>query len=271
MSNDLAVITVVYNNYEVTRDFIESLEDQTEKDFKLYICDFSVKKQTIKTTLKIKVIHKPNRGYGAGLNYGLSTAIEDGCQSLILINNDTIVKKDFISQAKKSLKKNPNSIIGGKIYYYPGFEYHKNRYKKDQRGKVIWYAGGEIDWDNVYTNHIGVDEVDRGQYDRKTKTDFITGCVMILDKSVIDKLGFFDEKYFMYFEDADYCQRAKQANVTLVYDPSLEIWHKNAQSTDGSGSAFHVKTQKKSRLRFGLKYAPLKTRLHLLKNLLLNQ
>ena len=91
---------------------------------------------------------------------------------------------------------------------------------------------------------------------------------MIFNKSVIDKIGYLDESYFLYYEDADWCERAKKAGINLYYDPSIVIWHKNAQSTGGAGSKLHQKYQEKNRLKFGLKYAPWKTKLHLIINLL---
>ena len=79
---------------------------------------------------------------------------------------------------------------------------------------------------------------------------------MLYDKSVLDRVGFWDESYFLYYEDADLCVRAQQAGVKLFYDPTIVIWHKISQSTGGSGSSLHEKYQNRNRLRFGLKYAP---------------
>ena len=56
-------------------------------------------------------------------------------------------------------------LVSPKIYFAPGFEFHKDRYKEEDLGKVIWYAGGEFDWDNIGNIHRGIDEVDQGQYD----------------------------------------------------------------------------------------------------------
>ncbi len=113
-----------------------------------------------------------------------------------------------------------------------------------------------------------MDEVDTGKYDKFEETDFVNGALMCFDKKVIDTIGFWDEKYFLYFEDADFCVRAKRAGIKLYYDPTIVVWHKNAQSTGGSGSLIHQNYQTKNRLRFGLKYAPLRTKIHLLKNYL---
>lgn len=89
---------------------------------------------------------------------------------------------------------------------------------------------------------------------------------MIFDKKVVERVGHWDEDYFLYFEDADFCEKAKRKKIQLYYDPSIILWHKNAQSTGGSGSSLQQKYQLKNRLKFALKYAPLKTKLHLLWN-----
>jgi GT2 family glycosyltransferase len=182
------------------------------------------------------------------------------------MNCDVTVRKDFVENVKKSLERNPSSIIGGKIYYYPEFEYHKDRYTEKERGNVFWYAGGTTDWANVFTTHRGVDEVDKGQYEKEEKTTFITGCLMAYDKSVINKIGHWDEEYFLFYEDADYCARAAKAKISLIYDPSIVIWHKSGQSTCGAASSFQQTYLDKNRMRFGLKHAPFRTKLHLIRN-----
>lgn len=265
----IALITVVYNNYQVLDDFFASLEKQTNKNFHLFITDLSTKRKKIKkTTFLTTVVLGENKGYGFGINLGLKQAINLGFNSFCVLNNDIYFKKEFINNCFESLKKYPDSLIGGKIYYAPGYEYHKNKYQKKDLGRVIWYAGGYVDWRTVTTPHIGVDQVDHGQFDKEEKTGFITGCLMVFNKKVIDEVGFFDDSYFLYYEDADFCLRATKKNISLIYYPKIVIWHKNAQSTEGAGSDIHQKFQKRNRLRFGLKYAPLKTKLHLIKNFL---
>jgi hypothetical protein len=266
MSERLAVITVVYNNYSVLEGFFESLARQGNKNLHLFVTDLSEQKETISSrSLPTTVNQSKNFGYAHGVNIGLSSAMKADYNSFCVINNDTVCKENFVDNVIKSLKKHSSSIIGGKIYYAPGYEYHK-KYPSNDLGHVLWYAGGSVDWKNAYTVHRGVDEVDRGQFDRLEKTDFVTGCLMCFDKKVVESVGLWDEKYFLYYEDADYCERAKNKGIALYYDPSIVIWHKNAQSTEGSGSILHQKYQRINRFKWGIKYAPFKTKLHLLKN-----
>ncbi|MBI4004842.1 glycosyltransferase family 2 protein [Candidatus Roizmanbacteria bacterium] len=272
MKNNLAILTVVYNNYEVLDDFVASLERQTNKNFHLFIADASTNQKPIEiSNIPFILTLIENRGYAYGINTLLKKAIDEKFQYFCVINNDTYVKENFVENTLNAIKGHPSSIIGGKIYYAPGYEYHKDRYSAKEKGMVLWYTGGFHDWNHVYTHHRGVDEVDAGQYDAFEETEFVTGCCMIFDKNVVKKVGYWDESFFLYFEDADYCERALRSNIKLYYDPSIVLWHKNAQSTEGSGSSLHQEYQNKNRIKFGLKYAPFRTKLHLLKNYLLRR
>ena len=254
-------------NPKVLPDFLKSIEIQENKDFHVYIVDIS--DSHFLSTLhdsRVTIMDSENLGYAHNMNVGVSQALRDGYENFCIINDDTFFKGDFVEKALSSLKKNPHALIGGKIYYAPGYEYHSDRYQKSDLGNVLWYAGGIMDWSHIFTSHRGVDEVDKGQYDKLEKTEFITGAIMLYNKSVYDAVGKWDESYFLYFEDADYCVRAERKGIPLIYDPSVIIWHKVSQSTGGSGSNIHVKYQTKNRLKFGLKYAPLRTKFHLVKN-----
>ncbi len=271
MSHTLAVITVVYENYTVLEDFLNSLSNQTNKNFQLFISDLSKLPQKIDAgTIPATITSGKNKGYAYGINLSLKKAMEQNIDSFCVVNDDTYFKNDFIAKVENSLTEHTGSIIGGKIYYAPGFEYHKNRYEKNNLGKVFWYAGGRIEWKHATAVHRGVDEVDQGQFDNPGKTDFVTGCFLAYDKQVVEKVGDWDESFFMYYEDADFCERAKKRGVSIYFDPSIVLWHKNAASTGGSGSRLHQQYQTKNQLRFGLRYAPFRTKLHLLKNYFLS-
>lgn len=269
----IGLVTVNYNQYKMTREFLESIATVKNADkLIVYIADVSSKKEDfdlrVKYPFEVIMQSLPNLGYAYGINQGIKTFMKENIDQYCAINNDILLDKNFANEAEKGFKK--ADMFGGKIYYAPGYEYH-DRYKKSEIGKVFWYAGGIDDWKNVYTYHRGVDEVDNGQYDRFEETDFITGCMLFFNRAVVERIGLWNEKYFLYYEDADYCERAKRAGFQLFYNPKIVIYHKNAQSTGGAGSKLHQKYQTKNRLVFGLKYAPLRTKIHLVKNYLLGR
>jgi len=262
----IAVITVVYNNYADLSDFFSSFKKQTSGKFHIFVADLSTKPASYTWPAFCSVMTGPNKGYAYGLNLGLKEAMHDGYRQFVFMNNDTVVAEDFIESCQSALEKHPRALIGGKIYYAKDYEFHKGRYDKADLGNVLWYAGGVMDWKNAWSLHRGVDEVDQGQYNRVEETDFVTGCLMVFHENVVKKFGMIDESYFMYYEDTDWCARIKKRAGKLLYDPSIVIWHKNAQSTGGAGSRLHEKFLKRNHLIFGLRYAPFRIKLHLLLN-----
>jgi len=205
-----------------------------------------------------------NRGFAGGNNIGISYAREKGADYIWLLNNDTVVDADVLSLVS-SFEDPLVGAVGSKIYFYKGCEFYKDKYQQKDLGSVLWYAGGIIDWKNMLASHRGVDEVDRGQYDSRMKTDFITGCSFFIRADILEKTGFLDEAYFMYMEDLDFSLRIQKAGYKTVYDPRSIVWHKNASSSGGSGSILHEYYQTRNRLRIGMKYAPFRTKLALVR------
>lgn len=204
--------------------------------------------------------NKENLGFSGGHNLGIEYALSRGADYVVILNNDVILDKNLIYGLVKSAQNPKIGIISPKIYFAKGFEYHKDRYKEEELGKVFWYAGGEMDWNNVIGRHIGVDEVDKGQYDKEREIDFASGCCMLIKKEVFGKTGMFDNRYFLYYEDNDLCQRTRKKGFEIMYEPKAVLWHKNAGSAGGSGSALQDYYITRNRLLFGLSYAKLRTK-----------
>lgn len=204
--------------------------------------------------------NKENLGFAGGNNVGIKCALENGADFVLVLNNDTLVDKNLLVYLIKAAKKHKNAgIFSPKIYFAPGFEFHKDRYSKKDLGRVIWYGGGVIDWENVLGSNKGVDEVDTGQYNAVEDTDFATGACMFIKREVLEKAGLFDEKYFMYLEDADLSQKARRHGWRVLFVPDATLWHKVAQSS-GIGSNLNDYFTTRNRLLFGMRYAPLRAK-----------
>lgn len=205
-----------------------------------------------------------NLGFSGGNNVGIQAALDDGADLVWLLNNDTYVSSDSACLAD-AFDDVQVGVAGSKIYFAKGHEYHKTRYKAADRGKVIWYAGGKIDWRNMYASHRGVDEVDHGQYEKTISTEFVTGCSMMISRAVFERIGKLDDAYYLYLEDVDFSLRAKRAGFDLIYYPKSMIWHINAGSTGGPGNPVHEYYQTRNRILAGMRYAPLRTKVALIK------
>ena len=261
-----------FNGSNNTLDCLESLRKINTSDFKLTILvidNNSSEKLNMQNgsfgEIKLKVIkNKQNLGFSGGHNIGIKYALECGADYILILNNDTYVDNNFLVELLRVMGENKNvGIVVPKIYFAPGFEYHKDRYSEKEKGKVLWYAGGKMDWNNVIGHNRGVDELDKGQFNKVEETEFATGCCMLIKKEVFEKIGSFDDKYFLYYEDADFTVKAKKKGFRIYYVPKSIIWHKNAESAGGSGSVLQDYYITRNRLLFGFRYAPARSRLAL--------
>lgn len=240
---------------------------------KIYLIDnfsqdssWQILKNKYKDHPKIKLFRtKSNLGYAGGNNYGLKQALKDKNNQFFLVsNNDVFFHPNFLKPLIKQFIDQPKTgIVGPKIYFAPGYEFHRHRYQPKQIGHIIWSAGGKIDWANTLGSNIGVDQFDHGQHDQsKTNLDFVTGCCFLTSRSVLKKVGLFDPHYFMYWEDVDFCQRIKQAGFKVTYQPQSVVWHINSGSSS-SGSQLQDYYITRNRLCFAKKYSSFRSRLAL--------
>lgn len=267
------VSIVNFNGNKDTLSCLDALDLVKVQDFELSVMvvdnasneEFQTEKKYQNFQLKI-IRSDKNLGFAGGQNLGIKWGLENGDDYFVVLNNDVILEENFLIKLLKTFTDEKNcGIVSPKIYFAKGYEFHKDRYKEEDLGKVIWYAGGKIDWQNLIAFHIGVDEVDKGQYEKVEATDFASGCCEMVKKEVFEKIGLFDEKYFLYYEDNDLSQRAKKAGFAVYYQPKAHLWHLNAGSTGGSGSSLHDYYITRNRLLFGFKFATLKTKLALVK------
>ncbi len=267
------VTLVNYNGNKNTLSCLESLDKTTIEGFSLNVVVVdNASKEVFKTDRKfanfnLKVIGlEENLGFAGGQNLGIKFALKNGADYVVVLNNDVILDNNFLIELLNTFKKDEScGLVSPKIYFAKGYEFHKERYSQKEQGKVIWYAGGILDWKNVLGSHRGVDEVDKGQYEKLGKTDFVSGCCIMIKRQVFEKIGFFDEKYFLYYEDNDLSQRAKRQGFSVYYQPKAFLWHLNAGSTGGSGSMLHDYYITRNRLLFGFKFTSFKTKLALIR------
>ncbi len=280
----IAVVLLNYNGSADTVDCIASLlktdtsgitlsiivVDNASREEEKQVLENAIQKlkeksAQVKTILSL-IKNDKNLGFSGGNNVGIKKALAERADAVMILNNDTVVDKDiFQVLVKRLFEKEEIGVVVPKIYFYPGDEYHKDRYSKKDRGKVIWYMGGKIDWKNLIGYHKGVDEVDTGQFESVEETEYATGACLLVKSKVLEAVGLFDDKYFLYYEDADLSFRIKQKKYTIVVDSEAKVWHKNAKSSGGSGSGLQDYYISRNRMIFGMRYAPLKTKMMLLK------
>jgi GT2 family glycosyltransferase len=186
-----------------------------------------------------------NLGYAGGNNAGIRYALERGAGYVWLLNNDTVVEHDSLSELMKvATLSEQTGIVGSKIYYY------------DEPQK-IWFAGGIWDKSRSFTSHRGMNENDIGQYEDISEVGFISGCSLLAKSAMISKIGMMKEDYFLYWEDVDWNATATEQGWKILFAPRSRIRHKVSSSTKDK-SLLQSYYFMRSGLLFFQRHAPLK-------------
>lgn len=211
----------IYSKYLVYNPINKSINptEYTEKKSKsLDVCN-----SNDSTSKKCIIIsNDKNYGFAEGNNIGIRYALKHTRPDyILLLNNDTVVDKNFLEELVNNGETDEKiGILGPKIYYY-------------DKPNVIWSAGCKIAWKTARGIHIGINELDQGQHDKKQEVEYISGSAFFIKTEVIKKIGLMDKIYFLYFEESDWTLRANQAGYKSLYVPTAKIWHKVSQSGGG--------------------------------------
>jgi len=242
------IIILNWNGKTDTIECLHSLQTISYPNYKIIIVDNASGDGSVQAlrsefpTLEI-IENQKNLRFAGGNNIGLRYALEKNAEYVLLLNNDTIVEKNFLFELVHCAENDERvGIAGAKIYYYT----EKNK---------IWYAGGKIAWNIGWISHRGIRETDFNQYYQEEETDYVTGCCMLLRRNLIEEIGLLDEAYFIYGEDADWCMRAKNNGYKLMYVPTAKLYHKVSISSGGNFSWFKNWNKLKSNFRFFFRYA----------------
>src|SRR5680860_124040 len=237
MKKMVYIILLNWNNEEDTLECIKSLEKITYSDCKIIVVDNGSEEKSIQKIRnefpKLSIIqNESNLGFAGGNNIGIKYAFANAADYVLLLNNDTTVKKDFLTKLVETGESEQKiGLLGSKIFFYS----EQNR---------IWSAGGKINWLKNKGTHIGLDQIDKGQYDKTKEVDYLTGCCLLIKREVIERIGTLEEDYFLYYEDTDFSLRAQNAGYKCIYVPESKIYHKISRSTNpGSDSYiyYHVR------------------------------
>ena len=224
----ITAIILNYKNYQDVYDCIISLEKQklpaNHRLDILVIDNFSEDNNTNRLQKDFPrykyIFNSENYGFAKGVNQGIK-ASQQQSDYFLLVNNDAILKGNCLELLlSESQEKN---IVGPAICY-------KN--KPD----TIWQGGGFFS-----KLKMSIDVPDKNKpYSPQTSkpVDFLSGCIMLIPKSIISTIGMFDEQFFFYGEDLDFCLRAKENNINPLYCPKALAFHNIEDISVSRTSAF---------------------------------
>ncbi|MBX6360610.1 MAG: glycosyltransferase family 2 protein [Acidobacterium ailaaui] len=237
----VSLITLNYNNTDLTYDFLSSIRNLTYKNIEVIVVDnhSEVDPGMIlrQAYPDVKIVYNDrNLGFTGGNNAGIKVATGD---YLFFINNDTVVSHNLIEPLLQVFDNFPDAgAVSPKFHYFfsPG---------------VIEYAGYEkVNSITGRNKMIGCLERDTGQYDVVSETNYAHGGGIMIPKKVMDEIGGkWPDIYFIYYEEFDLCEQIKRLGYKIYYQPACVIHHKESMTT-GKGSPFKVYYMNRNRILF---------------------
>jgi GT2 family glycosyltransferase len=221
MSEKIGLVTITFNSEPVIREFLHSISTQDYLDFTLYVVDNDSKDKTIEIIESeigeighFIIKNNFNNGIAGGNNQGIKKALEDGCDYIVLINNDVEFEATLLSKLINKAKSAGYYVVVPKMMYY-------------NEPDVLWYAGGFFIKRMGYINyHVGFGEKDENQYGER-EVAYAPTCCALIHREVFENIGLMDEKYFAYFDDSDFFFRLmKNGRYKVLYINNVEFYHK---------------------------------------------
>ena len=217
----VAIVVLTWNQRDLTLDCLASLAemDYPADRLQIIVVDNGSSDGTAAAVRErfphVTVLENgDNLGFAEGNNVGIRHALQGSAEYIMLLNNDTVVDKRMLGELLGEMKKHPDvGIVGPKMLYF-------------EPPYVIWCAGNRIDWRNGGSLRLQAEEPDNMIGEQPLEVDFITACGILLRRSVIEQIGLLDPRFFIYYEETDWCVRARKVGWRIVYVPSARLWHK---------------------------------------------
>ncbi|MFT3825517.1 MAG: glycosyltransferase family 2 protein [Chitinophagaceae bacterium] len=218
----ISIITLNYNQADVTCAFLASTEKLNYTNYEILVCDMASAEDPSAKILSGNyrntrlLLSKDNLGFAGGNNWGMDQAKGD---FIFVVNNDTEVTPDLLNELLKPFDEDPSiGVTCPKIMYF-------------DQPNIIQYAGFEpMSNFTGRTFIVGIGEEDKGQHNTPGATNGAHGCAMMIKKEVIEKTGRFPKKFFLYYEEWDWSARILKAGYKIWYTPSAVIYHKESMS-----------------------------------------
>ncbi len=236
------IIILHFGDIQDTKRCIESIENSKSPYRSLIVVNndplIEISKMLDKKSKRIYINTGANMGFAAGVNRGITYALDHGADYIALANNDTTATSDFITPVIELFEQNPKVGIASPVI---AFKKNSTQYF-DMGGNINTYTGK--------TYHTNTQKIEASQ---PYSVQYVSGCCMIIKRAVLERIGLFDVDFFLYYEDVDFCLRATAQGFSVFVVPSAIITHELSK-TVGSNSQKAVYHLTKSAKKFGKKY-----------------
>ena len=228
-SSSVGIVIVNYNCQADTLRCVESVRSQHYPNYFIVLVDSRSPdgsgerlRNLLEPTGVRFVQSAENSGFAHACNLGMCIARTMGAELLWLLNPDTSVEPDALSNLVTQAQRFPDvAAFGSKILYGDT----QPTVPSGAEAKRVWGVGGVVDLQHRTVAMIGSGEQDRSQWGDTFECDYIPGCSLMLRKDVLSQVGYMPEEYFMYFEETEWCMQMKRCGLTLMCVPSSVVYH----------------------------------------------
>jgi hypothetical protein len=240
-------VIVNWNEPELTIECIDSLKVQTPHKPSIILVDNGsrdgIAEMIFKKHSQIELIKiQDNIGYAPAANLGIERAITSGAEFILLMNNDAVADPNMLYNLHSQYTPD-TGILAPVVFFY-------------DLPKKVWSAGGMLRplllEKSEDSSQIEDPEI-RGQI--TVERDFVTGCCTLIPASTFNSIGFFDERFRMYYDDADFCYRVRERSLRILLVPTAKAWHRVAASSSGRNTPNERYWMAKSSVLFFRKHA----------------
>lgn len=213
----VSIVIVNWNGGEIFKDCLHSLSQINYPKWELIVVDNGSTDGSEKLPTTFKkipssklIINSSNRGFALANNQGYQKA---SGKYVLLLNNDTKVMSDFLAKMVKKMEEDKSiGVLQPKICLMDHPQY------LDNAGSFFTKIG--------FLDHWGFMQKDGPEFDEERKIFSAKGACMLIRKNVIDHVGLFDENFFSYFEESDFCWRVWLSGYKVIFYPQAKIYHK---------------------------------------------
>ena len=206
------ILILHYGDSDITDSCLRSVVKMYKKHFdvKILVIDNDPDNRYQPYLRHVDILQNDtNLGFAAGMNKGIRKALNNkSTDYIMLLNNDTILPKDFLRLLLKT----------GKDIAAPVVKF------KSKKGKWVYDYGGKVNWLTGRTKHLESNRYPTNEFKNQT-VDYVSGCCLMVKREVFDKIGLLDERFFFYFEDVDFCLRAKKAAFVIKVADDTTFFH----------------------------------------------
>lgn len=214
-----------WNGAAETLDCLRSLERQSYANQESIVIDNGSIDDSVATIRaafpSVTIIrNEENLGFAAGINVGVRFALEQGADYILILNNDLVLAEECVAEMVTHMGPD-TGLVTAALYF------------ADDRDR-LWSIGGHISPFTLEKTADARGQLDSGHLPRVMDRTFVPGGATMISRAVFERIGLYDERFFLYYEDADYSLSASRAGIKAAVATRARMWHSVSKSSGGS-------------------------------------